>query len=281
VQVITDPGTGRSKGYGFVRFGSEQERDRALMEMNGQYLSSRPIRVSLATAKKATTGTMMSATTPGATPSDMDPTNTTLFIGGLSASVSEDQLRSIFGRFGEIIYTKIPQGKGCGFVQFVDRKAAEASMAEMNGQVIGNSAVRISWGRSSTGKAPAAGGAATGAFSFNSTYPASYNSFDQQGYSAYPTSYASDPYSAYSTYGQVRFPVRILQAWRRDAQLCAGQPLAGVLAVRPARRGSSDVLLCCAGLRHRRIRHGRPDWGSGPGRRRRSLCPRSCWPVSV
>ena len=33
VQVITDPMTGRSKGYGFVRLGSEQERDRALTEM--------------------------------------------------------------------------------------------------------------------------------------------------------------------------------------------------------------------------------------------------------
>jgi hypothetical protein len=29
-QVITDPATGRSKGYGFVRFSSEAERDRAL-----------------------------------------------------------------------------------------------------------------------------------------------------------------------------------------------------------------------------------------------------------
>lgn len=55
--------------------------------------------------------------------------------GGLSASVLEDQLRSIFGRYGEIVYTKIPPGKGCGFVQFVDRAAAETAMCEMNNQV--------------------------------------------------------------------------------------------------------------------------------------------------
>ena len=51
-KVITDAATGRSKGYGFVRFGSEGERDRALTEMAGHFLSNRPIRVSLATAKK-------------------------------------------------------------------------------------------------------------------------------------------------------------------------------------------------------------------------------------
>ena len=64
-------------------------------------------------------------------PSDYDPTNTTLFIGGLSAGVSEDDLRTLFGRFGEIVYTKIPPGKGCGFVQFVHRAPAEAAMATM------------------------------------------------------------------------------------------------------------------------------------------------------
>ncbi len=36
-----DPATGRSKGYGFVRFMSEQERDRALNEMNGVFVGSR------------------------------------------------------------------------------------------------------------------------------------------------------------------------------------------------------------------------------------------------
>ena len=54
MQVITDPVTGRSKGYGFVRFGSESERDRALGEMAGHLISNRPIRVSIATAKKNT-----------------------------------------------------------------------------------------------------------------------------------------------------------------------------------------------------------------------------------
>eukprot|EP00887_Chlorella_sp_A99_P001735 scaffold8.g1735.t1 len=193
-KVITDAATGRSKGYGFVRFSQPEERDRALTEararllgfgMSGHFLSNRPIRVSLATAKKNTGGGGAAAGPgmggplgPGGAmggpggggaphPSDLDPTNTTLFIGGLSSQVTEEQLRSSFARFGDIIYVKIPQGKGCGFVQasrilrkilrkilqstaFVLRTAAERAMAAMNGQVLGTSAMRISWGRSSS-----------------------------------------------------------------------------------------------------------------------------------
>ncbi|PSC74511.1 polyadenylate-binding RBP47B isoform A [Micractinium conductrix] len=148
-KVITDAGTGRSKGYGFVRFSMEPERDKALTEMNGHFLSNRPIRVSLATAKKnANTTTASAVQAPH--PSDFDPTNTTLFIGGLSGGVTEEQLRAAFARFGDIIYVKIPAGKGCGFVQFVLRTAAERAMTAMNGQVLGASAMRISWGRSSS-----------------------------------------------------------------------------------------------------------------------------------
>ena len=150
----------------------------------------------------------LSAHTPSCVgTADFDPTNTTLFIGGLSGGVTEEQLRAAFARFGDIIYVKIPavssqpvgcvsgnrragrngsmflcceaclrlqnrtgqqhvkeescslachlasptvQGKGCGFVQFVLRTAAERAMGTMNGQVLGAGAMRISWGRSSS-----------------------------------------------------------------------------------------------------------------------------------
>jgi len=77
-----------------------------------------------------------------------DPTNTTIFIGNLSASVPEFQLRGIFSAFGELVYVRIPPGKGCGFVQFVHRKDAEIAMVKMHGSIIGGQAVRCSWGRS-------------------------------------------------------------------------------------------------------------------------------------
>lgn len=84
-----------------------------------------------------------------------DPNNTTVFVGGLSGYVTEDELRSFFQVFGEITYVKIPPGKGCGFVQFVQRHAAEMAINQMQGYPIGNSRVRLSWGRSQNNSGPA------------------------------------------------------------------------------------------------------------------------------
>ncbi|KAI3972192.1 hypothetical protein MKW92_052229 [Papaver armeniacum] len=55
-KVVIDANTGRSKGYGFVRFGDDNEMTRAITEMNGVYCSSRPMRVGLATPRKSPQG---------------------------------------------------------------------------------------------------------------------------------------------------------------------------------------------------------------------------------
>lgn len=218
-KVMLDPSTGRSRGYGFVRFGSEQERDRSLTEMNGVYISTRPVRVSLATARRnvgsssvATTGSAGGASSASSRDQggENDPHNTTLFIGGLSPSVTEAELHAAFSRYGEIVYTKIPQGKGCGFVQFVSRPAAEYAMQEMNGHPLGGMPIRISWGKS-TGKAPSAPSHQAshlgtpqyssyyGAYDPYGAYSAYGMAYDPYGYGAYP---GMDPYaSAYPAYG--------------------------------------------------------------------------------
>lgn len=222
-KVITDTVTQRSKGYGFVRFGSEQERDRALHEMNGQYIYSRPIRVSIATAKKNPPSAPGSTSSTASHPSDFDPQNTTLFIGGLSSGVSEEQLRSIFGRFGDIVYVKIPQGKGCGFVQFVQRKDAEMAMAEMNGIVIGSSAIRISWGRSSAkGGPPPPGGAPIIPMS-----PYGYPPYPLYGYEG---AYGYGPYDPYAFYGMDPATYAAYAAHAASYAMVGGMPPAAVAA---------------------------------------------------
>lgn len=54
-KVVTDRMTGRTKGYGFVKFGDETEQIRAMTEMNGSLCSTRPMRIGPA-ANKNTTG---------------------------------------------------------------------------------------------------------------------------------------------------------------------------------------------------------------------------------
>ncbi|KAI9257365.1 hypothetical protein BDA99DRAFT_441342 [Phascolomyces articulosus] len=190
-KIMTDPRTGLSRGYGFVRFSDPMEQQRALIEMQGMHICQRPIRVSMATPKhhqqqqqsqQSTSTTMMNTTTTmtnnimmPASPTSIspqskspimqanDPNNTTVFVGGLSAPIREDELRQYFSPFGEIVYTKIPPGKGCGFVQFVSRLSAETAIQQMNGYQIGNSRIRLSWGRSQNDKSAAAAAAAAAA----------------------------------------------------------------------------------------------------------------------
>lgn len=181
-KIMTDPISGMSRGYGFVRFSDEQDQQRALSEMQGVYCGNRPMRISTATPKNKTGGGAPGGMggVPGGGHGQMgggmyamgnppmgyygqpqpmnqftDPNNTTVFVGGLSGYVTEDELRSFFQGFGEITYVKIPPGKGCGFVQFVQRHAAEMAINQMQGYPIGNSRVRLSWGRSQNNSGPA------------------------------------------------------------------------------------------------------------------------------
>ncbi|KAJ3190951.1 hypothetical protein HK101_008232 [Irineochytrium annulatum] len=209
-KVVTDPQTGMSRGYGFVRFGEELDQQRAMNEMNGQYCGSRPMRIASATPKNKIGGGggmsvggsmggggigmqggmgmglgmgmgmqslgMQGMGMPqqgmgyygmpqGMPPPQMqpqhhqpqqphgygvpqqqggynpftDPSNTTVFIGGLNPSVTDDDLKQNFSQFGDILHTKIPPGRGCGFVTYAHRTSAETAIQQMNNAIIGMS----------------------------------------------------------------------------------------------------------------------------------------------
>ena len=147
-KVVIDPVTRMSKGFGFVRFGSKEEADQALQTMNGVFCSSRPMRVSVATERsKARQQIAFSAGE-----SD-EGANTTVFVGGLDPSATEEELRARFGVLGEIVSVKVPPGRGCGFVQYTTKEAAEMAISQMNGAVISNVKVRCAWGRSAAARA--------------------------------------------------------------------------------------------------------------------------------
>jgi len=44
-----------------------------------------------------------------------------VYVGGLGPNVSEEELRKAFAKYGDLASVKIPVGKQCGFVQFVNR----------------------------------------------------------------------------------------------------------------------------------------------------------------
>uniref|UniRef100_A0A1J3GC13 Polyadenylate-binding protein RBP45C n=1 Tax=Noccaea caerulescens TaxID=107243 RepID=A0A1J3GC13_NOCCA len=193
-KVVTDRTTGRSKGYGFVRFADESEQIRAMTEMNGQYCSSRPMRTGPAANKKPLAMQPAAYQNTGGNPGESDLSNTTIFVGALDQSVTEDILKSVFGQFGELVHVKIPAGKRCGFVQYANRASAEQALSALNGTQLGGQSIRLSWGRSPSNKqtqpdqAQYGGGGGGG-----------YYGYHPQGYEGY--GYAPPPQDPQAYYG--------------------------------------------------------------------------------
>ncbi|KAK4437853.1 Polyadenylate-binding protein RBP47 [Sesamum alatum] len=213
-KVVVDANSGRSKGYGFVRFGDENERSRAMTEMNGVFCSSRPMRIGVATPKKpspqqqySSQAVVLAGGYPnGIVPqgqSENDSSNTTIFVGGLDSDVTDEELRQSFSPFGDVVSVKIPAGKGCGFVQFANRSNAEDAIQRLNGTVIGKQTVRLSWGRNMGNK--------QSRVDPNSQWNGAY--YGRQGYNGYGYGAGAAAYGASSNgHGNHQQPVAIYSA---------------------------------------------------------------------
>lgn len=184
VKIMIDLNSGMSKGYGFVNFSDPLEQNNALIEMQGVILNGRAIKLGPGSRSQGGSSTVTSSgsssnnntvkiptrhSNNGILPfigniqtwpimnHFTDPNNSTVFIGGLSSQVNEYELRSLFEPFGEIVYINIPMGKGCGFIQYVKRESGEMAINSMQGFPIGNSRIRLSWGRSAKQSGGSAG----------------------------------------------------------------------------------------------------------------------------
>uniref|UniRef100_A0A6N2KRX7 RRM domain-containing protein n=1 Tax=Salix viminalis TaxID=40686 RepID=A0A6N2KRX7_SALVM len=108
---------------------------------------------------------------------------------GLGSSVTDDTLRAVFSKYGELVHVKIPAGKRCGFVQFANRTCAEQALSMLNGTQIAGQNIRLSWGRSPSNKQAQPeqsqwnGGGYYG-------YPQGYDAYD---YAAAAAAAAADP----------------------------------------------------------------------------------------
>ncbi|KAL0916941.1 hypothetical protein M5K25_014496 [Dendrobium thyrsiflorum] len=204
-KVVTDRATGRSKGYGFVKFGDLNEQTHAMTDMNGAFCSSRPMRIGPASNKnnagiQQQNPTKASYQSQQGTESENDPNNTTIFVGGLDSSVTDDLLRQLFSPYGELVHVKIPVGKRCGFVQFANRGNAEEALQMLNGTPLGGQNIRLSWGRTPANKQSQPE---------QNQWNGNYYGYSQ-GYNAYgyappqqdPNMYAYASYQGYGNYQQ-------------------------------------------------------------------------------
>ncbi|XP_043688123.1 polyadenylate-binding protein RBP45 isoform X1 [Telopea speciosissima] len=208
-KVVTDRATGRSKGYGFVRFGDESEQIRAMTEMTGMFCSTRQMRIGPATTKKTVGGQQQSKpsyqSTIQGTQNENDPNNTTIFVGGLDSNVTEDLLRQVFAQFGELVHVKIPMGKRCGFVQFANRANAEEALLMLHGTQLGGQNIRLSWGRTPANKQDSGGWVQPqpdpNQWNGGGGYYGYAQGYESYGYAAAPQDPNMYAYGAYPGYG--------------------------------------------------------------------------------
>lgn len=76
-----------------------------------------------------------------------------IYVGNISYSTKEEDLKESFGAFGEVTSVKIisdretGRSKGFGFVEMTDDDAGATAIEEMNGKEIGGRALRVNEAR--------------------------------------------------------------------------------------------------------------------------------------
>ncbi len=66
-----------------------------------------------------------------------------LYVGNLSYSVTNDELKELFSGYGEVRNVNIIEGKGFGFVEMSNQLEAEKAKDELNGTDFKGRALKI------------------------------------------------------------------------------------------------------------------------------------------
>ncbi|KAG0246093.1 hypothetical protein B0O80DRAFT_496792 [Mortierella sp. GBAus27b] len=150
VHLPKDRVTQMHQNYGFCEYVSEEDADYACKILNQVKLYGKPLRINKATSDRK----------------NLD-VGASLFIGNLSPDADETLLRDTFSAFGTIVgHAKIArdletgQSKGYGFVSFDNFESSDAAIDAMNGQILANKPITVSYAYKKDGKGERHGSAA-------------------------------------------------------------------------------------------------------------------------
>ncbi|KAM7531663.1 hypothetical protein LguiB_035073 [Lonicera macranthoides] len=127
---------GKSKGYGFVQFESEESANTAIENLNGTTVEGKQMYVGKFVKKS-----------DRVLPSP-DAKYTNLYIKNLDPDVTEECLKDKFSAFGKIVSLAISKddsgaSRGFGFVNFDNPDDARQAMEAMNGLLIGSKVLYV------------------------------------------------------------------------------------------------------------------------------------------
>lgn len=157
VKIMTDPITGASKGFGFVRFFSEEAQQSALHSMNGAIIGDRPIRVGAASGgnqdsaskhgKEQLAASVVIAQKQPPLTVFTDPNVTLISILGITTAITSDELKAHFLPFGNIVYCRINYAKHMAHIKYYLRGSAASALLFMHGFVINGCRLTLRWAR--------------------------------------------------------------------------------------------------------------------------------------
>ncbi|XP_014516580.1 oligouridylate-binding protein 1B isoform X2 [Vigna radiata var. radiata] len=168
-RVMWDQKTGRSRGFGFVSFRSQQDAQNAINDLTGKWLGSRQIRCNWATkgaggieekqnsdAKSVVELTNGSSDGKEVSNSDAPENNlqyTTVYVGNLASEVTQLDLHRHFHSLGAgvIEEVRVQRDKGFGFVRYSNHAEAALAIQMGNAQsLLLGKQIKCSWGSKPT-----------------------------------------------------------------------------------------------------------------------------------
>ncbi|KAJ4756278.1 Oligouridylate-binding family protein [Rhynchospora pubera] len=173
-RVMWDQKSGRSRGFGFVSFRSQQDAQSAINDLNGKWLGSRQIRCNWATkgantgdekqssdsksVVELTAGTSDLTFTEGTQEAtneeapENNPQYTTVYVGNLAHEVTQVDLHRLFHSLnaGVIEDVRTQRDKGFGFVRYSTHTEAALAIQMGNGQILCGKPIKCSWGSKPT-----------------------------------------------------------------------------------------------------------------------------------
>lgn len=153
--VVVDPGTNKSKGYGFVTFADVDDAQGAIEAFNQTTFEGQKIKVELAQPRqRQASENGPSNKTKGVSQKQKKPEfqpRPKLIVRNLPWTIKEpEQLAALFRNYGKVKHATMPTKKpglsaGFGFVVLRGRKNAEKALEGVNGKKIEGRTLAVDW----------------------------------------------------------------------------------------------------------------------------------------
>jgi nucleolin len=159
--VQMDRNSGKSRGFGYVRFKTADAVEKALA-MNGKEIDGRPVNIDRSSSQGRTQIREKRAEAFG---DEISQPSSVLFVGNLSFSTTEDTVWSFFNDYG-VKSVRLPtdrdtgRPKGYGYVEFEDIEGAKKAFEASRGTEIDGRSVRLDYSQPRDG--PGGGGRGRG-----------------------------------------------------------------------------------------------------------------------